>query len=277
LPAAAPSPEFIASAGGPPEVSAPPRKRIGVLVVAYNAIATLTRTLERIPADLMARLDGLFVFDDHSTDQTYEAALAYRESQHFGKLDVFHNERNLRYGGNQKRGFRYAIDRGYDIVVLLHGDGQYAPEVMERVIAPVERGEVDLVMGSRMMPGGHPLKGGMPLYKYVGNRVLTAMENALLGTRLFEFHSGYRAYNCHALAELPFEQLSNEWHFDTEIIIQLLARGHRVAETPIPTYYGDEICRVNGIPYAFNCVAAAVKYRLHRAGLRRAEAFDFGR
>ena len=133
------------------------RKRIGVLVVAYNAMKTLARTRVH-PLDVMERLDGVFVFDDHSSDNTYEAALAYRK-KNFEKLTVFHNERNLRYGGNQKRGFRYAIDHGYDIVVLLHGDGQYAPEMMASVFGPVERGEAAMVMGSRMGEGGHPLKG----------------------------------------------------------------------------------------------------------------------
>ena len=252
------------------------RKRIGVLVVAYNAIKTLARILDRIPPAVMDRLDGVFVFDDHSSDNTHEAALAYKAEKNFDKLIVFHNERNLRYGGNQKRGFHYAIDHGYDIVVLLHGDGQYAPEVMARIFGPVERGEADMVMGSRMAEGCDPLKGGMPLYKFVGNKILTFAENTLLGTKMAEFHSGYRAYNCRALAALPFDRCSDEWHFDTEIIIQLLARGYGIAETPIPTYYGDEICRVNGIAYAYHCVESALKYRLHRSGLIHVEAFDLG-
>lgn len=247
------------------------RTRIGVLVVAYNAITTLARTLDRIPPAVMDRLDGVFVFDDHSSDKTYEAALEYKQAKRLDKLSVFHNERNLRYGGNQKRGFRYAIDRGYDVVVLLHGDGQYAPEVMEDLIGPVERGEADLVMGSRMMRGGAPLKGGMPLYKFAGNRVLTFLENMLLGTHFDEFHSGYRAYNCHALAKLPLEQFADEWHFDTEIIIQLLSAGYRIRETPIPTYYGDEICRVNGIAYAYRCIEAVLRYRLGQSGLKQSE------
>jgi glycosyltransferase involved in cell wall biosynthesis len=251
--------------------------RIGVLVVAYNAISTLAGTLDRIPPAVMEKLDGVFVFDDHSSDNTYEAALEYKRVKALDKLSVFHNERNLRYGGNQKRGFRYAIDRGYDIVILLHGDGQYAPEVMADLIGPVDRGEADLTIGSRMMPGCRPLNGGMPLYKFVGNKVLTYCENALLGTRLAEFHSGYRAYNCHALATLPLDRCSDEWHFDSEIIIQLLTAGYRIAETPIPTYYGDEICRVNGLAYAYRCLEAAVKYRLHRSGLIHTEAFDLGK
>ena len=253
------------------------RPRIGVLVVAYNAISTLAGTLDRIPPRVMEKLDGIFVFDDHSSDNTYEAALAYKHAKGLDKLSVFHNERNLRYGGNQKRGFRYAIDNGYDIVVLLHGDGQYAPEVMQDLIGPVERGEADLTMGSRMSRGCHPLKGGMPLYKFVGNRVLTFCENLLLGTQLAEFHSGYRAYNCHALSRLPLDRCSDEWHFDTQIIIQLLAAGYHVTEAAIPTYYGDEICRVNGMAYAYHCMESVVRYRLHRSGLMHTEAFDLGK
>jgi glycosyltransferase involved in cell wall biosynthesis len=252
-------------------------KRIGVLVVAYNAISTLAQTLDRIPPGVMDALAGVLVFDDHSSDNTYEAALEYKRAKGLDKLSVFHNERNLRYGGNQKRGFRYAIEHGYDVIVLLHGDGQYAPEVMRQLVDPVERGDADLVMGSRMMPGCRPLHGGMPLYKFAGNRILTFCENALLGTRLAEFHSGYRAYNCHALAALPLERCSNEWHFDTEIIIQLLAGGYRIAETPIPTYYGDEICRVNGMAYAYRCLESVARYRLHQSGLVRTEAFDVGK
>ncbi len=250
------------------------RKRIGVLVVAYNAFNTLAATLDRVPPALMEKIEEVFVFDDHSADDTYRAALKYKQRRGLTKLSVFSNERNLRYGGNQKRGYRYAIERGFDIVVLLHGDGQYAPEVMQQLLDPLEQGEAELVMGSRMMPGCRPLRGGMPLYKFVGNKILTTWENLLLGTRLQEFHSGYRAYDCHALARVPFERCSNEWHFDTEIIIQFLAKQFRVVERPIPTYYGDEICYVNGLAYAYRCTEAVVKYRLHQAGLRNWSVFD---
>ena len=248
-------------------------KRIGVLVVAYNAIHTLGKTLDRFPAALMDKIEDIFVFDDHSTDRTYEAALEYQRSRGLEKLRVFRNERNLRYGGNQKRGYRYAIERGYDIVVLLHGDGQYAPEVMQEVLDPLERGEAEMVMGSRMMAGCRPRAGGMPLYKYAGNKVLTAMENLLLGTQLSEFHSGYRAYDCHALARVPFERCPDEWHFDTEIILQFLSKGFRIAERRIPTYYGSEICYVNGFAYAYRCVESVLKYRWRRLGWLQAETF----
>jgi hypothetical protein len=164
------------------------------------------------------------------------------------------------YGGNQRRGYEYAISRGLDIVVLLHGDGQYAPEVMQRLLTPLETGRADMVMGSRMMEPGAALRGNMPMYKYYGNKILTWTENTLIGTSLSEFHSGYRAYSVHALREIPLHELTTNWHFDTQIILEFLKRGYRIEEVPIPTYYGDEICRVNGIPYAFNCVKEAFKY-----------------
>lgn len=248
--------------------------RIGVLVVAYNAIQTLGATLDRFPAGVMDKIEEIFVFDDHSTDRTYEAALEYKRRRGLGKLRIFRNERNRRYGGNQKQGYRYALERGFDVVVLLHGDGQYAPEVMQGLLDPLERDEAEMVMGSRMMPGGNPLKGGMPSYKFVGNKVLSMVENWVLGTRFFEFHSGYRAYSCRALAQVPFERCTDEWHFDTQIIIQFLARRFRIVERPIPTYYGSEICYVNGLAYAVHCAESVLRYRLHRWGWIREPLFD---
>jgi glycosyltransferase involved in cell wall biosynthesis len=246
--------------------------RIGILVVAYNAESTLRQTLHRIPAELRSRIEEVFVFDDASQDRTHEVGIQVAEefanpqSQIANcKLQIFRNPINLMYGGNQKKGYQYAIDRGLDFVVLLHGDGQYAPEVMAELLAPLESGQADMVMGSRMMIKGAARAGNMPLYKYVGNKILTFLENRLIGTRLTEFHSGYRAYSVRALRTIPLDKLTSNWHFDTQIILQFLKQGYRIAEVPIPTYYGDEICRVNGIPYAMHCVASALHYALvHR-------------
>jgi 2-polyprenyl-3-methyl-5-hydroxy-6-metoxy-1,4-benzoquinol methylase len=130
------------------------------------------------------------------------------------------------------------------------------------------------VLGSRMMISGAALRGGMPLYKYVGNRVLSAIENRLLGTRLSEFHSGYRAYRVSALDSIPYQYNTNDFHFDTEIIVQLLARGMRIVEVPIPTYYGDEICRVEGIPYAIRCIGTVLRSRANRFHLVHHPKFD---
>ena len=136
--------------------------------------------------------------------------------------------KNLGYGGNQKAAYKLALERGLDIVVLLHGDGQYAPELLPEMVAPLERGECDAVMGSRMMDGGAARRGGMPFYKLVGNRILTHVENALLGTELTEFHSGYRAYSTKALLDIPFEYNTDDFDFDTQIIVQLLHSGKRI-------------------------------------------------
>jgi glycosyltransferase involved in cell wall biosynthesis len=250
------------------------KKKIGILIVAYNAVTTLRQVLDRIPPDLREKIDEVFVFDDCSKDDTYMLGVGYKEMTGWKKLKLFRNPENLGYGGNQKKGYRYAIDNGFDIVVLLHGDGQYAPECMGRLLEPLERGEAEAVFGSRMMERGASLKGGMPLYKFVGNKILTAYENAMLGMDLSEFHSGYRAYDVHALAEIPFEKNTNDFHFDTEIIIQLHQRGMRIAETPIPTYYGDEICHVNGMKYAGNVFKAVMQYRLQKAGVKSYPQFD---
>jgi glycosyltransferase involved in cell wall biosynthesis len=243
-------------------------KKIGILVVAYNAQSTLRSVLERITPDVSAKIQEIFVFDDASKDDTHKVGIECQQEMHDGKLSVYRNPVNLMYGGNQRKGYEYAIDKGMDIVVLLHGDGQYAPEVMQELLTPLETGEADMVMGSRMMIKGAALRGNMPVYKYVGNRILTAVENTLIGTRLTEFHSGYRAYSVHALKSIPMETLTTNWHFDTQIILEFLKRGYRIKEVPIPTYYGDEICHVNGVPYALNCMREtlnyAVRYRWRR-------------
>src|SRR5215207_3033763 len=172
--------------------------RIGILVVAYNAESTLRSVLHRIPEPIVEKIDEIFIFDDAGSDDTHAVGKACQDELPHAKLSVFKNPVNLMYGGNQSRGYQYAMERGLDIVVLLHGDGQYAPEVMQDLLTPLETGEADMVMGSRMMVKGAALRGNMPLYKCVGNKVPTSTENRLIGTRLSEFHSGYRAYSVHA-------------------------------------------------------------------------------
>lgn len=236
--------------------------RIGILVVAYNAEQKLRGVLDRIPPAIMDKVEEIFVFDDASQDATYAVGLEHKAERKFDKLSVFRNPVNLMYGGNQRQGYEYAIQRDLDIVVLLHGDGQYAPEVMQSLLTPLENGEADMVMGSRMLVPGAARRGNMPLYKFVGNRVLTTLQNLLIGSHFSEFHSGYRAYSCAALRTIPLKRLTHNWHFDTQIILEFLKRGHRVKEVPIPTYYGDEISHVNGIPYAINCLREVLVYAL---------------
>lgn len=238
-----------------------------VLIVAYNAEETIEWVLDRIAPATWRRIAEVVIFDDCSRDHTSDRAVDWRSRPFGDKVRIFRNQTNLGYGGNQKRGYRYAIEHGFDAVVLLHGDGQYAPEDLDRLIDPIADGEADVVFGSRMMEKGAALRGGMPLYKFVGNKVLTAYQNLMLGQSLTEYHSGYRAYRVAALKELQFLRNTNGFHFDTEIILQLLNAGKRIIEAPIPTYYGDEICYVNGVPYAARVALATLRYRLHRAGL----------
>ncbi len=243
--------------------------RIMVHIVAYNAVTTLGRVLDRIPKDLRPRLTEICVFDDASSDDTFLVGKGYQQVHDMPQLRVFRNPKNRGYGGNQKLGYKYAIDNGFDVVVLLHGDGQYAPEAMQNLMQPVLDGEADAVFGSRMLEPGAARRGGMPLYKYLGNKMLTRFENAFLEMDLSEFHSGYRVYSVNALKQIPFEANSDDFHFDTQIIIQMKAGGLRIKEVPIPTYYGDEICHVNGVKYARDVARSVMEFRMHQAGVVR--------
>jgi 2-polyprenyl-3-methyl-5-hydroxy-6-metoxy-1,4-benzoquinol methylase len=240
--------------------------RIGILVVAYNAVTTLAATLDRIPEDFRPLVDVVLVSDDFSTDTTYEAGLEYQRSHEAFPIRVVRQRRNLGYGGNQKFGYRWLIEHGIDIAVLLHGDGQYAPEVMPEIVAPLLEGQADVVMGSRMLRAGGARAGGMPLYKFVGNKVLTRFQNKISGLELSEWHSGYRAFSLEQLARIPFEENSDGFDFDTEVLLQLHDSSARIVEVPIPTYYGDEICRVNGVAYAKDVSVDVLRYRLARLG-----------
>jgi 2-polyprenyl-3-methyl-5-hydroxy-6-metoxy-1,4-benzoquinol methylase len=240
--------------------------RIGILVVAYNASTTLRSVLARIDPAFRDRITAVLVSDDHSADDTYAVGVEVQREEAGLPITVVRQPRNLGYGGNQKFGYRWAVEQGLDLVVMLHGDGQYAPELLADIVAPLEAGEADVVMGSRMMVPGAARKGGMPRYKYVGNRILTRFQNAVSGLHLSEWHSGYRAFSVAALARIPFEQNSDGFDFDTEVLLQLHDAGARVVEVPIPTYYGDEICYVDGIAYARSVVADVLRYRLQRVG-----------
>lgn len=254
--------------------------RLLIFVIAYYAESTLRWVLERIPPSVFQTYDcELLVVDDASQDRTFEIGREYLENHPDIRMTVLRNELNQGYGGNQKVGYSYAIAEGFDFVAMVHGDGQYAPEELPRLMEPLRSGQADAVFGSRMMSRFGALKGGMPLYKYVGNKILTTVQNALLGTRLSEFHSGYRIYSVEALRRIPFQLNSNDFHFDTEIILQLLNSNARIEELPIPTYYGDEISRVNGMKYAKDVVLATARNVLHKAGVlyqRRYEPISHG-
>ena len=260
----------------PDSPSAPP-PRVLILVVAYNATTTLPWVLDRIPAAMRRPGMEVLVIDDSSPDNTFQTGVEYASSRREDSgmvLTILRNPENQRYGGNQKLGYRYAIEHGFDFVALVHGDGQYAPECLPELLAPLVAGEADAVFGSRMLTRGGARKGGMPLYKFVGNKVLTRFQNTLLGSNLSEFHSGYRLYSVRALQRVPFEANTNDFHFDTEIIIQFVLAGLRIKELPIPTYYGDEECRVNGMKYAWDVCKTMLRARVHGLDLLYDRKFD---
>ncbi len=249
-------------------------KKIAIFIPTYNAAKTLPIVLDRIPTKIKNQVKEIFVADDQSRDNTYLVGVGYKQRKSLSNLTIFHHKKNKGYGGNQKWAYQYCIKKGYDIVVMLHGDAQYAPEKIPDLIKPftTNNDNIGMVFGSRMK--GDPLKGGMPLYKYIGNKFLTFVENLVLGLDLSEYHSGYRAYNCKNLNKIPFDRCSDDFHFDTEIIVQIKLAGFDILETPIPTYYGEEKCHVNVISYGLNVLKAMYDYLLHKYGIKKVKKYD---
>ena len=250
------------------------KKRLLIFVIAYMAEKHIEWVLGRIPNDLDDEFDvEIAVFDDASTDRTSEVATrALAKSALPYASRVLSNPRNQGYGGNQKLGYQYAVAGGFDAVVMVHGDGQYPPEEIRAIVnCALEHGAA---FGSRFATDGGAIAGGMPKYKYLGNQTLTAVQNGLLDTDLTEFHSGFRAYSTEALRSIPFSLNSNDFHFDTEIFIQLTRAGYHIGEIAIPTHYGDEECRVNGLDYARNVVSQSLRSKLHDMGLFYERKYD---
>lgn len=248
-------------------------KKILIYVVSYNAEQHIASVFSRIPAEFINQDHvTIYVSDDASKDQTTEVASNYIKEHNIAAL-IKKNAQNLGYGGNQKLGYQYAIEQGFDVVVLLHGDGQYAPEYLGAMVEPIVQEKADVVLGSRMVSKGDALKGGMPLYKWFGNIFLTTVQNVLLGTKLHEFHTGYRAYNVHALKEIALQKNSDDFVFDTEIIIQLIDKKKIFAEVKIPTFYGDEISHVDCVKYGFQVLGRTIAYRLHKLGITRSAKY----
>ena len=235
--------------------------KIGILVVAYNAESTIESTLSRIPKYFVANIHSILISDDKSKDLTSLKASNYARSSEL-PIEIVVQPINLGYGGNQKFGYSWAIRNDWEIVVLLHADGQYAPEFIAQIIDPLITNNADAVFGSRMINKKDALRGGMPKYKWIGNQILTFIQNKLTKQNFSEWHSGYRAYKVGALKEINLGSLSNGFRFDTQIILQLLAANKRIVEIPIPTFYGDEVSHVNGIEYAREIIWDTLRHRL---------------
>jgi len=235
--------------------------RIGILVVAYNAESTIETTLNRIPTSFVPKIDSILISDDKSMDLTSERAAEFAKHSNL-PVHVISQPINLGYGGNQKFGYSWAIQNDWDIVVLLHADGQYAPEFLPQIIKPLIENRSEAVFGSRMINKRNALKGGMPKYKWIGNQILTYIQNKLTNQHFSEWHSGYRAYKVESLRKLNLGNLSNGFRFDTQIILELLAAKQRIVEIDIPTFYGDEVSHVNGLEYAREIIWDTLRHRV---------------
>ena len=247
-------------------------KRVIVVMPAYNAARTLERTYRDIPPGVV---DHVILVDDVSKDETVEVA------RRLG-LEVVIHVQNRGYGGNQKTCYLEALRAGADVVVMLHPDYQYDSTRIPALIAPLLSGERDMMFGSRLLhepdAAGNPtLAGGMPIWKYVANRFLTTCENLVLGTRLSECHTGFRAYNRRLLETVPFLLNSDDFVFDTEMIVQAVLFGFRLGEIAVPTRYFEEASSVNfrrSVVYGLSTLRVLLRAVLHRAGVRRRDQFS---
>lgn len=254
------------------------KKRLLIFIVSYNAEDFIADVIRRIPQDVWTNPHfevECLIIDDQSSDKTISKALTFINQWPDHKFTVLQNPKNQGYGGNQKIGYHYAIEKAFHAVLLLHGDGQYPPEMIESMVLPIFSNEVDMVLGSRMLHKQDARKGGMPLHKWVANQVLTTLQNWLLGSKLAEFHTGFRAFSVPALASVPFAQNSNYFDFDTDIIIQFLDTHKRILELPIPTHYGTEISRVNNIRYGWLILKTSMLSRLVPYGIFYHPKFDY--
>ena len=242
-------------------------RKVVVVMPAYNAAKTLKRTYDEVMAQGI--VDELIVVDDASTDETVQIAASLPHTV------VRVHEQNRGYGGNQKTCYKAALDAGADVVVMVHPDYQYTPRLLPSMVALVGGDVYPCVLGSRILGGG-ALKGGMPIYKYFANRGLTLVENWLLGSKLSEFHTGYRAFHADLLRELPLEANSDDFVFDNQMLAQILWYGHEIAEITCPTSYFAEASSINlprSVRYGFGCLGTGLEFRLARWGLRPSARF----
>lgn len=233
-------------------------EKVFVLVPAYNAGATVERVFERIPEQARRRIRRYAAVNDGSKDDT--AAALERLAARFPNLTVLNHEGNRGYGEAEKTLLRFALAEGAQVGILLHSDGQYSPEKIPEILAPFDRGEADMAQGSRMSGGG-ALKGGMPFYKFVANKMLTAIENRAFGMHMAEYHSGYMAYSRRAMETIPWEKLSNSFDFDLEMLVLAHVKGLRIAEVAIPTIYAGEKSHLNPVKYGFDVLSVVREYR----------------
>ncbi|HTT33915.1 MAG TPA: glycosyltransferase family 2 protein [Methylomirabilota bacterium] len=240
-------------------------KRIAVVMPAYNAAKTLEKTVQELP-DIV---DVKILVDDHSSDETVEVA------SRLG-LRVFVHEKNYGYGRNQQTCYKEALAAGADIIVMVHPDYQYTPLLVSAMANMIAYGVYDVVLGSRILGGG-ALKGGMPVYKYIANRFLTAVQNLFTGAKLSEYHTGFRAFSREVLLSLPLLENSDDFVFDNEVLAQCICFGYRIGEVSCPTKYFEEASSINfvrSVKYGFGVLSTTLKCSLQRLGIARFRLFD---
>ena len=233
---------------------------------AYNAEKTLRKTYDEVPKDVV---DEVILVDDYSADSTLQLA------NELG-LTAFRHDTNTGYGGNQKTCYREALKSDADIIVMLHPDYQYTPKLVVSMAGMIAYGEYDAVLASRIIGGG-ALEGGMPLYKYIANRFLTLFQNILVGQKLSEYHTGYRAFSRKVIESLPLGENSNDFVFDNEMIAQMIFFGHRIGEVSCPTKYFPEASSINfrrSVRYGLGVVGTSLNFRLQKWGLINNKIFD---
>jgi len=242
-------------------------KKVVVIMPAYHAARTLRQTYDEVMAQGV--VDHVIIVDDASRDETVAVARTLPGAT------VHAHPTNLGYGANQKTCYRLALEAGADVVVMVHPDYQYTPRLIPAVASLVAGGLYPCVLGSRIL-GGHALKGGMPLWRYVANRFLTLAENLLMGAKLSEYHTGYRAFSRSLIEQLPLERNSDDFVFDNQVLAQVLWFGHTIAEVSCPTNYAPEASSIDFrhcLAYGFGCLATAVRFRLAKWRLLASELF----
>jgi len=242
-------------------------KKVIVVMPAYNAAQTLQRTYEEVMAQEL--VDLVIIVDDGSQDETVALARTLPNTT------VQAHKKNLGYGANQKSCYKLALEVGGDIIIMVHPDYQYTPKLIPAMASLIGNGLYHCVLGSRIL-GGYALKGGMPLWRYVANRFLTFVENILIGAKLSEYHTGYRAFSRELLQRLPLEANSDDFVFDNQMLSQILWNGYMVAEVSCPTKYFAEASSINlfrSIQYGFGCLFTAITFRLAKTGIIRSKKF----
>ena len=242
-------------------------QKIVVVMPAYNATKTLRQTYDEVREQQL--VDLIILVDDRSRDDTVAVAQA------LDGVQVHVHDVNTGYGGNQKTCYRLALAAGADIVVMIHPDYQYTPRLLPALVSMIGNGLYPCVLGSRIL-GGHALRGGMPLWKYIANRVLTLVENLLLGAKLSEYHTGYRAFSREILERLDLSGNSDDFVFDNQMLAQILWHGFTIGEVSCPTKYFAEASSINfqrSVKYGFGCLGTGMRFRLAKLGLAKSKLF----